>query len=386
MGFLAPLYALAALAIAGPIILHLIRRQPKGRTQFSSLMFLQPSPPRITRRSRLDNLLLLALRALAIVLISIAFARPFLRNAAFVPDELVGRTIVVLVDTSASMQRADVWSKAQQQVIELVDGLSPTDRVGLYAIDSEFRPLVPVENEANSVRVDNATQQQAVRDAIKRLEPTWQTTELAKHLMNAADMLQAKSIVEGKSVSTSAEIVLVTDLHEDSGLESLQGFPWPENVRLDVRRASPAKPGNARVTVMESNGQREPDDTSVRVRIENNSDSIESNFRLTWAGQTGVSNPLVETNVQVSAGQVRVIPMPTRPAGCDHILMTGDLQAFDNTAYLPLTEPLVEQLVFIGTPAPRPEEDLYYFLSKAPLSTPFRTISTERIEIGRAHV
>ncbi len=52
MSFLTPFYVLGALAIAAPIILHLIRRTPKGEVPFSSLMFLAPTPPRLTRRSR----------------------------------------------------------------------------------------------------------------------------------------------------------------------------------------------------------------------------------------------------------------------------------------------------------------------------------------------
>ena len=38
MGLLAPLYALAAVAIVGPIVFHLIRRQPQGEVPFSSLI------------------------------------------------------------------------------------------------------------------------------------------------------------------------------------------------------------------------------------------------------------------------------------------------------------------------------------------------------------
>ncbi len=63
MSFLTPLYLLGVLAIAAPIVFHLIRRSPRGEVPFSSLMFLSPSPPRLTRRSRLDNILLLLLRA-----------------------------------------------------------------------------------------------------------------------------------------------------------------------------------------------------------------------------------------------------------------------------------------------------------------------------------
>ena len=77
MSFLAWLFGLGALAVAFPLIFHLIRRTPRGHQPFSSLIFLKQSPPRITRRSRLDNLLLLLLRGLAITLLAIAFMRPF---------------------------------------------------------------------------------------------------------------------------------------------------------------------------------------------------------------------------------------------------------------------------------------------------------------------
>ena len=62
MSFLTPLYILGLAAISLPVLFHLIRRTPKGVQPFSSLMFVKPTPPRLTRRSRLDQLLLLLLR------------------------------------------------------------------------------------------------------------------------------------------------------------------------------------------------------------------------------------------------------------------------------------------------------------------------------------
>ena len=82
MSFLTPLYVLGLSAVVAPIVFHLIRRSPRGEVPFSSLMFLAPTPPRLTRRSRLDHLLLLCLRAAALCLLAFAFARPFLRQAA----------------------------------------------------------------------------------------------------------------------------------------------------------------------------------------------------------------------------------------------------------------------------------------------------------------
>src|SRR5919107_5630083 len=100
MSLLAPLYIAGLLAIAAPIIFHLIRRTPQGRQSFSSLMFLDPSPPRITRRSRLTNIVLLLLRAAALALLAFAFARPFFKQRADGGVSAAdGRRVAILVDT-----------------------------------------------------------------------------------------------------------------------------------------------------------------------------------------------------------------------------------------------------------------------------------------------
>ncbi|MBM3846698.1 MAG: alpha-1-antitrypsin, partial [Verrucomicrobia bacterium] len=80
MSLLAPLFLIGAAAIALPILFHLIRRTIREKQVFSSLMFLQPTPPRVTRQNRLENLLLLLARCAVIALLALAFARPFLAN------------------------------------------------------------------------------------------------------------------------------------------------------------------------------------------------------------------------------------------------------------------------------------------------------------------
>ena len=49
MNFLAPLFLIGALAVAGPVIYHLVRRTTRERLPFGSLLFLQPSPPRLSQ-------------------------------------------------------------------------------------------------------------------------------------------------------------------------------------------------------------------------------------------------------------------------------------------------------------------------------------------------
>src|SRR6187397_723860 len=117
MSFLAPLFLLGGAVIIGPIIFHLIRRTTREVTPFSSLMFLQPTPPRVTKRSRIENLWLLLLRCLALALLALAFARPFLpRPASSLPlAEGAGKRTVILLDTSASMRRENLWEDARRK-------------------------------------------------------------------------------------------------------------------------------------------------------------------------------------------------------------------------------------------------------------------------------
>ena len=115
MSLLAPLYLLGALAIAAPILFHLIRRTPRGEVPFSSLMFLMPTPPKLTRRSRLDNILLLLLRAAGprACWPSPSPGRSSARPRASLATDGERARVVLLIDTSASMRRGDLWPEAE---------------------------------------------------------------------------------------------------------------------------------------------------------------------------------------------------------------------------------------------------------------------------------
>ncbi len=180
MSLLAPLYVAGLFAVSLPIIFHLIRRTPQGRQPFSSLMFLSPSPPRLTRRSRINNLLLLILRGLALTILACAFARPFLyRDSDLSVAELQGRRVALLLDTSASMRRADLWERAGQRVEETIDQLEPGDELALYTFDDQVRPLLTF-GEWNEL--DPSARLPALRLQLAAAKPTWGSTNLGDAL------------------------------------------------------------------------------------------------------------------------------------------------------------------------------------------------------------
>ena len=66
------------MAVAIPIVLHFLRRDVAPEVPFTAVRLLQRSPIERSRRRRLRDLLLLAARVAALLLLALAFARPYI--------------------------------------------------------------------------------------------------------------------------------------------------------------------------------------------------------------------------------------------------------------------------------------------------------------------
>ena len=110
IAFLSPLFLVGAAAAVIPIVLHLLERRPEQRVRFAAVAFLKAAPVEHTSRRRLREWLLLMLRVAALVLLALAFARPFFRS---VGASAAGTTVVAL-DTSYSLSAPGRFERAKQ--------------------------------------------------------------------------------------------------------------------------------------------------------------------------------------------------------------------------------------------------------------------------------
>src|SRR6267143_2737430 len=132
MAFLTPFFLLGLAAIAIPVLIHLIQREKKRVVEFPSLMFVRRIPYQSVRRRRIRHWALLMLRAAAVALIVLAFARPFFRRDASAIAATGGaREVVILLDQSASMGYGDHWQKARDAAHKVVAGLGSDDKATL---------------------------------------------------------------------------------------------------------------------------------------------------------------------------------------------------------------------------------------------------------------
>jgi hypothetical protein len=132
LGFLA-----AAAAVAVPLLIHLLLRPRARRMEIGSVRFLKLAVKESTRRRKVRRWLLLALRALAVLLLALLFARPYLPGAA---AEGRDREVIVLIDQSASMAAVQggrtFFARALSEADQLLKGLPEHTAIHLAYFDA----------------------------------------------------------------------------------------------------------------------------------------------------------------------------------------------------------------------------------------------------------
>ena len=192
LGFLAPWFLAGALLAGVPLLLHLFRREQAQPTAFSAVQFVSGREVRQARRRQPSDLILLLLRVAAIVLLAVAFARPWIGTGA---AGAADRPTVVALDVSASLSAPGSFARARGLAREAVGAAGPGP-VGLVAYDEAARVVVPpVADRAAALR------------AIDALQPTIGSTDHASALRTSVQLFGG----------VPGTVVLVTDRQAPGG-------------------------------------------------------------------------------------------------------------------------------------------------------------------------
>lgn len=358
MSFLTPLFLLGGLAVAAPILFHLIRRTSREKTPFSSIMFLTPSPPRITKRSRLEHIFLLLLRCLVLLLLAAGFARPFMKDAgAGNKDNAPGKRTLILVDASASMQREGLWEALKTEFGKAIADAGVADAVAVYTFDRSFEPVVSFERWS-SIPVPQRAK--IVETEFGKVEPGWASTRLGMALARAAALLEEQEDESESDIPSS--LVLISDLQQGSDLQELQAFEWPQRMELNIRTVKPKRSANAGIQFLPPSptDARKSDKDEQKVRIYNAAEADKEQFVVSWMTDDGKRHGS-SSEVYVPPGQSRVLTLerPADKSAARRLSLLGDREEFDNHTWLIPPAPREVDVVYVGSETP---EDI-----KAPL-------------------
>ncbi|HEX4265381.1 MAG TPA: BatA domain-containing protein [Verrucomicrobiae bacterium] len=374
MNFLTPWFLLGGIAIAGPILFHLIRRATQERVPFSSLMFLRSTLPRITRRRKLEHLWLLLLRCLALVLLAAAFARPFLaKDIALPASPSEAHQIVLLVDTSASMRREGLWNKARSLAESYLEKATPADQFAVMTFDRQPRVLVSFAEWASWAADQRGS---LAGQRLAAVNPGWMNTQLGLALTSAAEQLLNDSAAN--QTFSRREVVLISDLQEGAKLDGLQGHDWPTGVKVSVERVEPSQKGNAGLEILAESNIKSGDEEAVHVRVANSRDSRQEKFQLIWRLANGNSAPL---DIYLPPGQSRTFTAPKLPSGATtaELRLSGG-ETFDNISYYAAPEFERVNIAWFGTESVNDPNRLRYYVERV-----FPEASRQRVQVIRPY-
>jgi hypothetical protein len=229
LAFLTPLFLLGLAALAIPVLVHLIQRERKRVIEFPSLMFIRRIPYQSVRRRRIRHWLLLCLRAAAVALIVLAFARPFLRRDAGALAATGGaREIVILLDQSASMGYGDHWQKARDSARAVVRGMGADDRATLVLFSR------------------NAEENMRATSDRTRLEGAINTAKVSSGATRYGPALKLAESILSRSPMKRREAVLISDFQK-SGWSGSEDAHFPEGMTLTPTSVASAAPANLSV-------------------------------------------------------------------------------------------------------------------------------------------
>lgn len=235
-GFLA-----AGLAVALPIVIHLLFRQRTRTVPIGSVRFLHQVVKEHRRRRRVRQWLLLSLRMLAVLLLALLFARPYWDQSH---RRGLEQETVLLVDRSASMQSrfSQGGSAFERAIAATRDELSKLDEnviVHVAMCDSTGVQELPVDKLAEAT-------------------PAQAATDFGLALNWARDILAASN-------RTTRRIVLVTDVQRSGVRAPLEQLP--DGVDFVVRDVGDSLPRNVAIESAEAVRTEIRPDSQVLVRV-----------------------------------------------------------------------------------------------------------------------
>ncbi len=162
------------LAATIPIIIHLLNKRRYRIVQWAAMDFLLEADKKNRRRVRLENLILLALRCLAMFLLGLLLARPLVPSSAqFVFGQKMPVERVVVVDDSLSQwvlrdgQPAidGVKSGLKEWLAQLARSETTEDWLTLYVTSRPDQPILSYEPVTNNTLIP-------LQETVDRLSPT----------------------------------------------------------------------------------------------------------------------------------------------------------------------------------------------------------------------
>jgi len=350
-----------------PIWIHLLLRQRARVTNIGSIRFVKNVVKRTKSRQRIQRWLLLAMRALAMVLIGLLFARPF-----FSQTPIDGRTreVAVLIDRSASMSAlhengTTAVEEAIRRARRYVASLGDQARVHIGLFDATGVESVPFADVANTSAAPTAT--------------------------NFEEALQWASDIMSSSNRRDRSVLLLSDLQR-AGMPSTGGSLFPEEMELRIDDPAPAISQNLAVTdVTPTQVELRPGmPVTLMIRVFNAGafPVIDAPVSIDLIGPAERFNESLEISLDAGQHQDIEFELPAKEAGIIRGTVTIDRQdplPIDNQRFVAFEVRHPDRLLLVEGDAGRQawENETYFVETALRLQTPIGDAPARTFEVEK---
>lgn len=239
MAFLNPTLLLAGLAcVAIPIAIHILMRRRRKPVPWAAMRFLLEAYRQQRKRTRLEQLLLLATRCLLVAVLAVALGRPAIQGTGLFASA-GPRTLILVLDNSMTSGLA-----AEGKSTEL-DGLKARAEALLGELSSargDAAALLTTGTPAGTVVSPPSTDLAGVLDALRRVRATESVSDLP------AALGEARQLATG-----SGSTIAVLSAWRSGTADTSKPMPTldlPESTRVVV--SPPAERAAMNITVVDA--------------------------------------------------------------------------------------------------------------------------------------
>lgn len=345
LSLLAPLFMAGLGMIAAPFIIHQIRRPERDPVKFSSLIFIPDVKKEVIERKKIQHILLMLLRMTALILLALAFARPYWASplASNTSDEPARH--LVLLDTSYSMGVGNTFDRAKSKAQGVIDDLTSDELIGVMAFGahgSVLRSLAPRDES------DGLSASEAINAAELSLEETNYITALEaayRHAMTtfAPDTDQRPRVV----------FHVISDFRKSGMPDAKAAWKVPGFVEMDVISVADDSVRNVGITDI---GVRKYPNGDLRVvaKVQNWTEDIIEDYPISLriGGETVLEN---RVNVQAGSGRQTSFRLEKESAYLTDakvlrgsVVLAEDDLAADNERFFAWSPPRKHSILLVG--------------------------------------
>lgn len=335
MSFLNPLFLIALLTVAVPLLIYLLNLRKPKKVRFSTLAFFDSLKTTALKRIRIKRWLLLAIRMLAIIALVVAASRPYLPSGLGVGNENQPKAIGVLIDNSPGMIQVDRNGPYIEQAIEIA-------REVVHISDSDDRFLLNVTH--GEALVSSFLTHGEMLNHIDSIEPVNKGNYFKTRLLQFRDRLE-------EAEEPNKIIYLVTNARESHFEELIEDFEENNSeVTIQVLKLGTAESANTGFgnVIIQAGGLERNGQIQLRSVIENKSNQPAENqfLSLLIDGELISQQPLT---IEPESTTEFVFDLPVTNQTNIHVelLIEGDEISFDNRYYASIQLPETRRVLVI---------------------------------------